>query len=68
MGVALNGFYWRVINILQSVIGPEPRDHVGTMITAHIAIKTDRLPSHQSLCPENGLIIISFKALNVGAF
>lgn len=43
MGVALNGFYWRVINILQSVIGPEPRDHVGTMITAHIAIKTDKL-------------------------
>lgn len=41
VGVALNGFYWRVINILQGVIGPEPWDCVGTMITAHIPIKTD---------------------------
>lgn len=38
---ALNGFYWRVINILQSVIGLEPWDFVGTMITANIPIKTD---------------------------
>lgn len=41
LGVALNVFYWRVINILQSVIGPEPWDCVGTMITAHTPIKTD---------------------------
>lgn len=41
LGAALNGFYWRVINILQSVIGPEPWDYVGTIITAHIPIKTD---------------------------
>ncbi len=41
LGVALNVFYWRVINILQSVIGPEPWDCVGTVITAHIPIKTD---------------------------
>lgn len=41
LGVALNGFYWRVINILQSVIGLESWDCVGTMITAHIPIKTD---------------------------
>lgn len=41
LGDALNVLYWGVINILWSVIGPEPWDCVGTTITAHIHIKTD---------------------------
>lgn len=41
LGDALNVLYWGVINILWSVIGPELWDCVGTMITAHIHIKTD---------------------------
>lgn len=41
LGDALNVLYWGDINILWSVIGPEPWDCVGTMITAHIHIKTD---------------------------
>lgn len=45
LGVALRFcfffLFWRVINILHSVIGPEPWDYIGTMITAHTPIKTD---------------------------
>jgi hypothetical protein len=36
----LNVFYWIVINILQSVIGPKHWDCAGSIITPHILIKT----------------------------
>lgn len=58
LGVALNGFYWRVINILRGVIGPESRDSVGSVITARLTtVKLITLPWKRKPCPQNLFVL-----------
>lgn len=68
LGVALNGFYWRIINILQGVIGPEPWDYVGTMITHTYPLKLISSHVRGRPCPQTALIIFCFNYQMLGPF